>query len=297
MVLINLGYDPRKTYRWKVLPSEYSKEYYNKKLVIRVHQKLWEKVKNIMKYQKKGWDTLILIDGARRSGKSTIGKTIAYLINPYLTINNFVAGIEEAPEKIAKAKQKDVLFFDEGSLIANSKDAMRRKNVQLEKIIDVVGVKKLVLIFCMPSFFSISRSLAIQHSRFLIHIYTGKKLERGKFMYFGTKRKKKLYTIGKKKFESYRKPKSNWTGKFVDFKLPFEDAYEKLKAESLREALGLSKKGEKKVLTRSDYLTEFLIKFKENNPEVSDKIISKGFGISTREYYRRKARYKAMSAE
>lgn len=295
MVLINLGYDSREKYNWKRLPSEYSKEHYNKKLVIRVHQKLWKKIQNIMKYQEKGWDTLLLIDGQRRCGKSTLGKTIAYLINPNLTINNFVAGIEEASDKIDKVKEKDVLFFDEGSLIANSKEVMKKLNVQLEKIIDVVGVKRLVFIFCMPSFFKIANSIAVHHSRFLLHVYHGKKLERGKFAYFGTKKKKLLYIIGKKNFESYKKPKSNWKGKFVDFKLPFEDEYEKLKKQSLKETLNPNiKKGIK--LTESDYKTLFLTKFKENCPDVTDKNIAKGFSISIREYYRRIRAYKVVQS-
>lgn len=295
MVLIKVGRDLKEKYGWKVLPSDYEEEEYNGYKVVTIHERLFEKICNIKKYQKKGWDSLILIDGPRRGGKSTLGKTIAYLLNPDGTIDNFVAGIEEAPDKIAKAKYDDYLFFDEGSLVANSKQAMSRKNVQLEQIIDVVGVKRLVLIFCMPSFFSISKSIAVEHSRFLLHVYTGKKLERGKFVYFGTKKKKSLYSIGKKNFGSYKKPAADWNGKFTDFQLPFEDDYNKLKASSLREALGLEKKESQK--KEVDYRREYIARFKENNPEISNKDIAKGFGISEREYYRRMSKQKDMKAD
>ncbi len=294
--MLKLGYDSREKYNWKILPNDYSKTHYNKKLVVPYHAKLWEKIKNIMKYQKKGYDTPLLIDGPRRTGKSTLAKATAYLINPNLTINNFVPGLEEAPERIAKAKEEDVLIFDEGSLVANSKDGMTKLNKQLEKIIDVVGVKRLVLIFCMPSFFKISQTISVQHSRFLLHVYTGKKLERGKFMYFGTKKKKLLYEIGKKNFGSYRKPRSNWTGRFEDFTLPFEEDYVKLKAESLAEALGVGPKKDKPK-TKDDYKREFIVNFKKNNPEVTGKIIAKGFGISTRAYYRHMATHRALKGE
>ena len=294
--MLKLGYNLKKKYDWEILPNDYSETNYNGKIVVKIHAKLWEKIQNIKKYQKKGYDSLILIDGDRRTGKSTLGKTIAYLINPDLTINNFVAGIEEAPEKISSSKYDDVLFFDEGSLIANSKDAMRKKNVQLEKIIDVVGVKRLVLIFCMPSFFKISNPIAVQHSRFLLHVYTGKKLERGRFMYFGTKKKRLLYSVGKKNFNSYKKPKSNWIGNFTDFKLPFEKEYDKLKKESLNEALGIDDK-KNKPLTELDYRRHFICSFKKNNPEVTDKMIAKGFGISARAFYRHMAKFRAMKSE
>jgi len=292
MVLIKLGYSKGETYGWKLLPADYEGEEYNGFQVVTIHEKLWEKVKNIKKYQKKGWDSVVLIDGPRRGGKSTLGKQVAYLINPEGTIDNFVAGLEEAPEKISKAKFDDYLFFDEGSLVANSKQAMSKKNVQLEQIIDVCGVKRLVLIFCMPSFFSISKSIAVEHSRFLLHVYTGKKLERGKFTYFGTKKKRLLYSLGKKNFGSYKKPKADWNGKFVDFTLPFEEDYIKLKAASLQEALGNSKETEKPK-KEIDYKREFVARFKENNPDVTDKDIAKGFGISRSEYYRRRAAWRA----
>jgi len=296
MVKIKLGRDTNLQYNWKILPNDYEGDTYNGYMVVSCHQKLWGKVQNIMKYQKKGWDSVILIDGPRRAGKSTLGKMIAYLINPDGTIDNFVAGMEESAQKISRAKVDDYLFFDEGSLVANSKQAMSAKNVQLEQIIDVCGVKRLCLIFCMPSFFSISKSIAVEHSRFLLHVYTGKKLERGKFTYFGTKKKRLLYALGKKNFGSYKKPKADWNGKFDDFKLPFEEDYDALKAESLQEALGNGKKTSKPK-TEIEFKREFIAKFKENNPEVTDKNIAKGFGISTREYYRRTAAYKSMNAE
>jgi len=291
MVLIKLGYDRNKLHNWKELGNDYDEEKYNDKLVVTIHQKLWEKVKNIIYIRKKGYDALILIDGKRRTGKSTLAMTIAYLLNPNISIGNYVSGIEEAPEKIDKAKDEDVLIFDEGSLVANSKDAMRKKNVQLEKIIDVVGVKKLTLIFCMPSFFNISRPIAISHSRFLIHVYTDERLNRGKFIYFGDKKKKKLYEIGKKNFGSYARPKADFTGNFKDFHLPFEEEYFRLKKESLREALDpdYKKKNKDKPLTesemRNELIKKFVINYKKNYIGQPLTLVWKCFGINRRTLY------------
>jgi len=293
MVILKLGYDSREKYNWKILPNDYSDNEYNGKLVVEYHEKLWEKIKNIMKYQKNGFDSPILFDGDRRTGKSTLAKATAYLLNPNMTINNFVAGIDEAPEKISKANYDDVLIFDEGSLVANSKDGMSKLNKQLEKIIDVVGVKRLVLIFCMPSFFNISKAIAIQHSRFLVHVYTKNRLERGYFLYFGTKKKKILYSIGKKNFGSYKKPKANWNGRFKDFKLPFEKEYDKLKQESLAEALGLKKK--EKPPTEQEIKRKLMFNFKENCPEILNKDIARGFGISNMGFYRNMKAYKELT--
>jgi len=291
MVLIKLGYDPKQKFNWRVLDKSYSNTHYNGKLVVVFHERLWKKVQSTMKIRKKGFDSIILIDGKRRSGKSTLAQSISYLLDPNITIDNYVAGMEHVVEKIDKAKEGSPLIFDEGSLVVSSKDALNKQNKQLHKIIDVVGQKKLTLIFCMPTFFNISRDIAITHSLFLIHVYVDKQLNRGRFAYFGTKQKKMLYEIGKKHMGSYAKPKAKWNGRFEDFKLPFNDEYLQLKKKSLMEALDpeLAKKNKKKVPTESEIKTQFLVKFKENCPDVTDKILSKGFGISTREYYRRKA--------
>ena len=288
MTYIKLGHDSREKFHWKELPIEYSDSEYNGKLVVTINRRLWKKVKNLKIVQEKGYSPVILIDGPRRSGKSTIAKTIMYLLNPYCTINNYVSGLEEAPQKIEQSKDADVLIFDEGSLVANSKEVMSKKNVQLEKIVDVCGVKRLVLIFCMPDFFNISRPIAVQHSFFLIHVCIGKNLERGKFWYFSTKRKNMLYGYGKKNHvHSYNFPHYSWNGKFEDFHLPFETEYMKLKMQSLNEALNPNYKKEKPP-NKSQLLTEFMIKFKDNCPEVPNETIWKGFGIGKTEYYRRR---------
>ena len=48
---------------------------------IYIEPKLYEKLKNIKKIQKKGYDTLFLIDGDRRTGKSILGHTLAWILS------------------------------------------------------------------------------------------------------------------------------------------------------------------------------------------------------------------------
>jgi len=294
MSTINLGYDSKQKFGWKELPKDFEEKMFNGKLVINFHVKLWEKIKNIIKIRKKGFDTIILIDGLRRTGKSTLGKTIAYLLDPNLTINSYVRTNEETPSKIDNAKDDSVLVFDEGSLIVNSRDAMRTQNVQLGKIIDVIGQKRLTLIFCMPNFFNITKDIATKHSRFLLHVGVRRKnMTRGYFKYYGDKKKNLLYIIGKKNYDSYRKPRPNWSGTFKDFQLPFDDEYDVLKKATLQDTLNPNKKVVEvdKLPTESQTKTKLLKQFKENCPEITDKIIAKGFGIVMSDYYRRKGGY------
>lgn len=291
MTLINLGYSPKEKYKWKQLPLDFQELEYNGKLVIKVHEGLWKLICVIKDMKGKGWDNIFNIDGRRRAGKSTLAFTLAYLLNPNLTINNFVAGLEEAPDKIEKAKDEDVLIFDEGSLVAGSKDKMTSQSKQLHRIIDVIGQKRLTLIFVMPSILNISREIIVDHSMFFIRVGVhGKTLTRGLFKVYKNKKMKKFYDDSKKDFKLGKKVKHSFNGKFVDFHLPFEEEYFKLKRESMLEAIN-PKANKKKVLNESQYKTQLMMNFKDNCPEIPNVTISRGFGMSKQEFYRRKKQH------
>ncbi len=160
-----------------------------------------------------------------------------YLSDAKLTIDNFAVGMSDAADKIDKLPDKSILFVDEGSLVFNSKDSMTREAKKLQKILDVVGQKNMIFIIVLPSFFDLNKSIATRRSKFLLHVYTGNDMKRGRFTYYGENKKRLLYMVGKKNFGSYNKPKSDWLGNFDDFQLPFDEEYKKLKKKSLKESL------------------------------------------------------------
>ena len=273
MAIIQLGYVPsaKKWIELKDTPPANKKEfipkYYNGYLVIPIDRFIWEKVKNVIKLRKKGYDAIIIIDGKRRTGKSTLAQTIGYLLYPNLSIKNFVKGLEDAPTVLEETKDEGAIIFDEGSLTAASKDVMKKKNRQILKIIDVIGQKRLTLIFCLPEFFELARPIAITHSLFLIHIYTERDLTRGRYCYFGTRKKRILYERGKKNYGSYASPKADAIGSFYDFKTPFEKEYLKLKRESLAEAFG-----KKNIKISQEVRKEFVLQCLKNLPKLSKKV-------------------------
>ncbi len=278
MVYVRLGYVPKKK-KWIELKN-YTEPKYNNYLVVTIDRFLWKKVLNIIMLRKKGYDAIIVIDGKRRTGKSTLAQTIAYLLNPNMTVDNFVKGIEDAIETLDKLKEEDVIIFDESSLAFNSKDAMKKSTVQLLKVIDVIGQKRLAMICCLPEFFSLQRPISITHSLFLIHIYTDKKLIRGRFAYFGTKKKRMLYEIGKKNFNSYRKPTSDFVGQFPDFKLPFEEEYQKLKMDSLKEAMGIRVEKKMSFEQRKELILYFLPNVEKMKKKITNEELGILFGVS-----------------
>ncbi|KKM63669.1 hypothetical protein LCGC14_1509130 [marine sediment metagenome] len=225
--MVKLQHDGKK---WIEL-EPYSKE------GIYLDRKLKDKLDNIIKLRKRGFDTIFTIDGDRRTGKSTLGMTCAHYLYPKLSIGNFVSGISDALKIIQDLPDESVVIFDEGSLVFSSKDHANKEQKQLLKVVDVIGQKRMTMILIMPTFFELIRPMAVQYSRFLLHVYTDKQLNRGRVAYFGTKKKRILYTEGKKTYGSYRNPSADWIGRFTDFKPSFYDEYITLKNKSLRETL------------------------------------------------------------
>ena len=170
------------------------------------------------------------------SGKSTLGFACAwYISDGKITMTNICEGTEDASNKLESLPDKSVLIIDEGSLSFGSKDVMRKEQRRLIKILNVIRQKRMCLIIISPSFFDLNKYISADRSRFLLHTYTNKKLERGRFTFFGEKKKKILYQLGKKNFNSYAKPKADFCGRFFKFD-PFGEEYLKLKKKSLMEA-------------------------------------------------------------
>jgi len=142
---------------------------------------------------KKNWDGVILIDGLERVGKSTLGITIGYYLSEgNFGVRNICANSDDAIKKIESFPDKSVLLVDEGSLLFNSRDAMKKEQKKLIKILNVVGQKNMIFIIVLPCFFDLNKSIAIRRSKFLLHCYTDAGLNRGRFAYFGEDAKKML---------------------------------------------------------------------------------------------------------
>ena len=220
---------------WEELPL-YSKE------GIHIDGFLKKKLDNVLLIQKKDWDIVFLIDGKEGSGKSTLSFICGwYLTKGKLTMKNICEGTIDAMRKLENLPSKSVLIIDEGSLMFSSKDAMNREQRNLIKILQVIRQKGMILIIVAPSIHDLAKYIVVARSRFLLHVYSDKNFNRGRFCYFGERKKKGLYFQGKKNYGSYKKPKANFVGSFTKFKLPFDKEYQLLKARSLREAFEYGK--------------------------------------------------------
>lgn len=188
--------------------------------------------------QRKQFDSPMICDGEVGVGKSRFLMTIGYyLADTKFDEKNICAGNQDAIEKMRKLPDGSAILIDEGSLVFNAKETMRREQVRLTKILDVCRQRRFYILVACPSFFDLNKYIAVFRSRFLIHCYTDTKFVRGRFAYWGTKKKKILYSIGKKNFGSYKKPKADFIGRFMDFNPIWVKKYEAIKRKSMEEAL------------------------------------------------------------
>jgi hypothetical protein len=244
---------------------------------------LLQKLENIKKIIKRNWDCVILIDGMERSGKSTLGLTIAwYLSEGKLTYDNIASDSDDAIRKCERLPDCSQLMIDEGSLVFSSKETMSAEQRKLIKIMNVIGQKNMVFIIILPSFFDLNKFIAVNRSRFLLHVYTDNQLHRGRFTYFSEKKKKILYDYGKKHYNSYKFPKANWVGGFWNF-FPFENKefYKEIKQKSLFEAFHKQeekKREEKKELIVQTY-NRLVELHKKKGIQVSNKEYGDCFGL------------------
>jgi len=260
---------------------------------------LLHKLRLIKKLQKKSYDVVFMVDGLEGSGKSTLGNAIAYFLSDgNMTEFNIAEGSQDAIKKLEKLDEEAPLVIDEGSLVFSSKDVMKREQRQLVKILNVIRQKRMILVIIAPSFFDINRYVSVDRARFLLHVYPDKDYNRGRFSYFGTKKKRILYAEGKKNYNSYKRPKANFFGRFEDFKPPFHEEYLKSKKRSLMVALHEDDKVTKVSAKQKEAIeNEIIDGFRKNAPEITVKQIAKGFSVTDRTIYLRIKAYAKEKSE
>lgn len=233
---------------WRVaLPEEKSD--------ITISEYIIQKLDNILKLQKKNWDSCFIIVGRERSGKSTLSFICGqYLTRMGLTMDNICNTSEEALEKIKRLPNGSVIILDEAHLMFSSRETMTREQRQLTKVMMIMGQKNMTLILVSPVFFDLAKYIAVDRSNFLIRVYRTPQLSRGNFAYWGEKRKAKLYHEGKKAHGSYLKPKPNFYGSYSDYILPFDSDYQLAKQKALEFAINNDGKRKKKLVETPETL-------------------------------------------
>ncbi len=214
-----------------VIFPKYSKEgiYFDGKLL---------KVLNRMKErQEKNFDNVILLVGDVGTGKSTLTfLMLYYMLNGKLSIENIGIGAEDSIQKISKLPNKGGIDLDDASSIFYGSDHASKHQKQAIKVLHLCRSKNLTILLTTPDLFKLNSYLVTQRTRAVIKVYVTNNLERGRFAFYGHKKVKGLYSLGKKYNNTFpSKIKPDFLGRFSDFKLPFNTQYENLKEKAMED--------------------------------------------------------------
>lgn len=125
--------------------------------------------KNIIKRQKYGKDTILIVIGERRVGKSNwVLKLIRAYIHERKEENpnfkwswkdNFAMTTSKAMEKYETLPERSFLVCDEAVDIVDRSSAVTRYQRQLKKLMAKIGQKKILSIFVIPEIFWLTTSI------------------------------------------------------------------------------------------------------------------------------------------
>jgi len=186
---------------------------------------------------KKDRDKILIVDGREGSGKSSLAQQIAINLDPSFNMDKiaFTADQFMAMVKDPKRKKGDCIILDEAFLAANSRSAMSQINRAMVGLATEMRQLNLFIIICLPSFFDLDKYFALWRSDLLIHTYFDKKGNRGRFIMWGSSKKKNLYLLGKK-FYNYSSVRSPYPPcRFSKGYVVDEEEYRLKKAQAFRE--------------------------------------------------------------
>jgi hypothetical protein len=199
-----------------------------------------EKIKPVINAVKDE-DYLIALDGAERSGKSTLALQLAKYVDPTMNLDRVVFTPEEFRDAIFKAGKGQAIVYDEAFNGLSSRASLSGVNKVLVSLMMQMGQKNLFVIIVLPTFFLLDKYVAIWRAKRLIHVYKSKKTgKRGFFRVYNSKKKKMLYLYGKQTYsydvkEAYTKFKGRFYGTFALGGKNLEDKYRKKKAKALED--------------------------------------------------------------
>ena len=177
---------------------------------------LLENLQRMREIVKKDFDNVFVTDGGEGVGKSVLTMQIGKFLDPSLSLDRVTFSADEFMQAVHAAQPEQCVIYDEAYTGMSSGDTMTKVNKVLTKLLAEVRQKRLIIIVTAPSFFDLTKYIALWRSRALIHCQLGGAdgFERGYFSFYNAERKKNLYLLGKKLY-NYKITRPNFYGRFT----------------------------------------------------------------------------------
>ncbi|RLC97615.1 MAG: hypothetical protein DRI46_12715 [Chloroflexi bacterium] len=166
---------------------------------------LWDWMEHAKAAVAKKWDYVVLVDGVEGSGKSGLAMTLAYYLDPTLSVDNVVFTPEQFIKAVDNSRPGQAIVWDEFVLGGLSDDALKQIQTTIIKKLVTIRKKRLYIFLLIPYIFMLRPYFSVGRTRLLIHTYSPDGLKRGYFKLYSYDRKKDLFFKGKK-FYDYRVP-------------------------------------------------------------------------------------------
>ncbi len=235
-----------------------------------------------------------IVSGSVGSGKSTIGRLDCRYVSDerFHPRTHLVKDVKDIKRVFRNAKKGDGVLIDEGSGIFSATDTMTKKTKYANYILDVCRQKNLLIVIVAPFFHRLTSAVAIDRSITLTRVYIDNRTGlRGRFAFYGTKRKEKLYRFAKANHGSLRGIKPKYRGRFSKDKT-FTEEYRKVKDETLDLALDSLNPDKPKPLNQHEIIVQYRIDLLKSNMDKPIKEMAQMLGVTTRtiDHYRQKAK-------
>lgn len=233
-------------------------------------------------------DNLINITGDEGQGKTNLATGICYYVS-FVTgrsynVNNIFFELDNLI-KFASETKEQIIHWDEGALGGMSVHWWKKNQQKFIQLLMIARKKKHFIVICIPHFSKLNEYLIVDRSIALIHVYSRKNLQKGRFCYYTKKKKALLFEDWKRShLKRYKKHKSFW-GSFPKCmeKVFTPEQIEEYECKKDKAILDLGSDDKKvKEITERDITKKIFSILRVNMPEITLKEWAKGFGVSKR---------------
>lgn len=163
-------------------------------------------------------DNLLIIDGDEGQGKSEFATGTCYYISfktgRKYDIDNIFFDLDEAM-KFAGETKEQIIHIDEGVLGLLSSHWWKKNQQKFIQFVMIARKKKHFIVICIPKFYKLNQYIIEERAIGLVHVYSRKNLQKGRFLYYLKSAKENLYEDWmKKRIKNYKKYYS-FHGSFV----------------------------------------------------------------------------------
>lgn len=257
-------------------------EFYRKDQKFKLHRQLVANLDKMKNQQTNDWDFKIIVsgNGKTRTGKSTVAAQIANYMDP-----NFLDGWKDricfSGKDVIKSAKKlpkgSWIIYDEARGGLNNKKQMYGFVQELMDFLNECGNLNQGIIFVLPDFFDLPKSVCVNQTIFSLNCYTQGAFKRGYFGFFSGRDKRLLYFKGKKQAD-HQAQRPTFDGTFVKDYPVDKETYENYKITKLREIRKEQKKEGSEIKKLRDRLALLIFKLKRDY-DIEYKVVGKMVGV------------------